>query len=107
MTTTPLPKPEDVLTQYEKWKYWFLTNRVSIGKVLTSASVVCRVMLHFEAHTELADLLKDLADLWILGSSGILVAGKTQPDSYHEERKQEIIRERSGAFPPFDPGKAA
>jgi hypothetical protein len=97
-----LPREATVLTRQERIKYWFLTNRTFLGWVVGLAGVLCRFLLSFKGHDEIADKLKELADLILLGGASLVSAGQTKSDAAHEEKLHAVIRERSGQFPLVD-----
>ncbi len=100
MQVRTLPKAaEKVLSPREKLFLAFSMNRKPIGFVLTGLVLVFRFGLHFEGHTEVADWLKEAADWLLIGTVATAVAGTTQPDSYHQERAEAKIRQRSGQWP--------
>lgn len=91
----------DALTRWEKWKFWFLSNRARFGGVAVALFAFLRIVLVFPGHTEFFDVLKALTDL-LLGTSAVVAAsGATKPDPEHFEKMHAVIRERSGQFPAY------
>lgn len=91
--------PATVLPPSESWFAWFAMNRTGIGKTLLAVSVLLRFALHFQGHTEAADAMKAIADLFIGTSMATLAAGKFRSDEYEEVKLHEKIRSRSGQYP--------
>lgn len=99
----PVPPPEAVLTTWERAWFWFATNRKAIGGVILTASVIVRGALAFKGHSEVADTLKAIADLFIATGAATAAAGATHGDEHFEIEKSKTIRSRSGQFRAFDP----
>lgn len=98
--STVLPSdPASVLTTKERLWFWFATNRTKIGGILAAVSGVVRIALHFQGHSEVADTLKAIADLFLGTGAALATAGATHGDEHFEYKKQAVIRGREfGAF---------
>ena len=94
----PVSEPASVLSTKERLWYFVATNRTKIGAVILALSSVVRVGLTFQGHSDVADLLKGIADLFMIGGSAALAAGTTQNDQHFKDKKQAVIRGRSGQF---------
>lgn len=95
------PKPEVVLSTGERLWFWVAANRTKIGGVILSLSACVRVMMSFKAHSEVADTLKAISDLFIAGGAAALTAGATHGDEHYQAKKEETVMERSGSFPQY------
>lgn len=77
-----------------EWMLWFAANRIQIGGFILALSSLVRFMLVFKAHTEVADTLKALADLFMTGGAYTLGAGAHHSDGTWEQKKSEIDETR-------------
>lgn len=93
--------PKAGLTAWESFKLWFSMNRTAIGSAILAVSGLVRVFLTFQGHTEVADTLKAVADLFMGTGLATLAAGATKDDTYHEQRAIAELRMRSGQFPAY------
>jgi hypothetical protein len=93
-----VPPPEHVLTRWERTWFLIATNRTRIGAVILAVSGVARVAMHFQGHSEVADTLKAIADLFVAGGLATTAAGSTHGDQHFEVEKSKTIRQRSGTF---------
>lgn len=98
----PIPPPEHVLSTWERVWFFVASNRTRIGAVILGVSGIVRVGLSFQGHSEVADMLKAIADLFMMGGAAALTAGATHGDQHFAEKKQAVIRGRSGTFRAFD-----
>jgi len=103
--TTVLPaetKLPSVLSTKEKLWFFIATNRTKIGSLLAAIAGLIRIGLHFQGHSEVADTLKAIADLFVGTGAALATAGATHGDEHFKEKKQATIRGRSGQFRAFD-----
>ena len=89
------------LSRFESVKYWLLSNRKPIGLIMLSLSGVFRLSLTFQGHTDVADTLKGIADLLLVGAAATAASGATQNDEHFAEKKQALVRARSGKYPVY------
>ena len=95
-------EPASVLTTKERLWYFIAANRTKIGGILAAVSGIVRIALHFQGHSEVADTLKAIADLFVGTGAALATAGATHGDEHFAEKKQAVIRGRSGQFRAFD-----
>jgi hypothetical protein len=91
-------EPASVLSRWERLWYAIAANRTKIGGLILALSGLVRIGLHFQGHSEVADTLKAIADLFVAGGLAGLTAGATHGDEHFEYQKQAVIRGRSGQF---------
>lgn len=89
------------LSTWEKVSAWFAMNRTPMGKLILTVSTLVRVFLNFQGHTEVADTLKAIADLFIGTGATLIAAGTTNNDADHEAKINAKVRRRSGQFPAY------
>lgn len=93
--------PAAKLSAFETFKLWFSMNRRPVGSAILAMSTLVRVFLTFQGHTEVADTMKAIADLFMGTGLATLAAGTFKSDDYHEEKAVAEVRMRSGRFPAF------
>lgn len=76
-----LPVGADVLPASTRLKYWFLTNREPLGKIILSISVIVAGAA-FANHAQVAAILSSIAA--IVGGS-VASAGAFKSDEHHSE----------------------
>ena len=103
----PTPEPPSVLTTWERVWYFVASNRMKIGALIFAASGLVRGSLLFHDDGRTADVLKFISELVMLGGGMTAASGATQNDQHFKEKKQAVIRGRSGQYRAFDAGKRA
>lgn len=93
--------PAAKLSAFESFRLWFAMNRKPVGSAILAISTVVRVFLTFQGHTEVADTLKAIADLFMGTGAALAASGTFKSDDYHEEKAVAELRMRSGQFPAY------
>jgi len=91
-------EPASVLTSWERVWYFVASNRTKIGLWVFGLSGIVRASLLFHDDGRTADVLKFISEVFMLGSGATAASGATQNDEHFKEKKQAVIRSRSGQF---------
>ena len=94
----PTTEPASVLSTKERLWYFVATNRKHIGAWMSGAAVLVRGAAFIKSSGAIADWLALIGNLLILGGGMTLAAGTTHNDQHFKEKKQAVIRGRSGQF---------
>lgn len=79
--------------QWSSTKLWIAANRQQIGLAIAALATLIRVSLTFQGHSETADFLKSIADLFIAGGAYTAGSGLHESDTFYKEMK---VREELG-----------
>lgn len=93
------PVPKSGMVRYMEW---FKINREPLGFYVLAASLLIRGMLFLPHHTDIADFLKGLVDIFAILGAGTYAAGKFPSDKAKVEEIHTEIKRRSGQIPAFE-----
>jgi hypothetical protein len=93
------PKPSSRLKALVQW---FEINREPLGKIVLAASILMRGLLFIPHHTDIANYLKGLDDLFVVAGGMTYAAGRFKSDKGKLQDIHTEIKRRSGQIPAFD-----